>query len=96
MEAHPSLEGNRPCQRRKPAPGPSSTSRTPQPLPETLAVIETFVKSVLSYVKGESDTLPAENEYLGVVLAAEIAYPHAQRALELWGLAIVMWDCGAL
>ncbi|KAM7192489.1 hypothetical protein V8F20_008825 [Naviculisporaceae sp. PSN 640] len=68
----------------------------PSPLPETLTVIEKLVQPVLAYIKGESDTLPAENEYLGAVLAAEIAYPHDQKILELWDLAIVMWECGAL
>ncbi|CAD6446798.1 9f419f08-21d4-43ef-941d-53fea6db3941-CDS [Sclerotinia trifoliorum] len=65
------------------------------PLPETQAVIDLLVKPVLAYVKG-GDRLPFENEYVGAVLAAEIAYPHGQKIIELWDLAIVMWECGAM
>ncbi|KAJ5196116.1 hypothetical protein N7449_006595 [Penicillium cf. viridicatum] len=65
------------------------------PLPETRAVIDLLVAPVLAYVKG-ADSLPYEGEYVGAVLAAELAYPHEQKILELWDLAIVMWECGAL
>ncbi|KAF7940497.1 uncharacterized protein EAE98_000624 [Botrytis deweyae] len=65
------------------------------PLPETQAVIDLLVSPVLAYVKG-GDHLPLENEYVGAVLAAEIAYPHGQKIMELWDLAIVMWECGAM
>ncbi|KAM0314838.1 hypothetical protein ACHAO8_004315 [Botrytis cinerea] len=65
------------------------------PLPETQAVIDLLVSPVIAYVKG-GDHLPLENEYVGAVLAAEIAYPHGQKIMELWDLAIVMWECGAL
>lgn len=65
------------------------------PLPETRAVIDLLVAPVLAYVKG-ADSLPYESEYVGAVLAAELAYPHGQKIIELWDLAIVMWECGAL
>ncbi|KAJ5506548.1 hypothetical protein N7453_005505 [Penicillium expansum] len=65
------------------------------PLPETRAVIDLLVNPVLAYVKG-ADSLPSESEYVGAVLAAELAYPHGQKIIELWDLAIVMWECGAL
>jgi len=65
------------------------------PLPETRAVIDLLVNPVLAYMRG-GDGLPAESEYVGAVLAAELAYPHGQKILELWDLAIVMWECGAL
>jgi hypothetical protein len=65
------------------------------PLPETRAVIDLLVSPVLAYVRG-ADTLPAESEYLAAVLAAEIAYPHGQKTVELWDLAIIMWECGAM
>ncbi|KAJ5524790.1 hypothetical protein N7494_011440 [Penicillium frequentans] len=64
-------------------------------LPETRAVIEHLVNPVMAYVKG-GDSLPAESEYVGTVLAAEVAYPHGQKIMELWDLAIVMWECGAM
>ncbi|KAJ5781028.1 hypothetical protein N7457_006188 [Penicillium paradoxum] len=65
------------------------------PLPEIRAVIDTLVKPVIAYVRG-ADTLPYESEYVGLVLAAEVAYPHGQKITELWDLAIVMWECGAM
>ncbi|KAF5875899.1 uncharacterized protein Bfra_002295 [Botrytis fragariae] len=65
------------------------------PLPETQTVIDLLVSPVLAYVKG-GDHLPLENEYVGAVLAVEIAYPHGQKIMELWDLAIVMWECGAM
>lgn len=65
------------------------------PLPETRAVIDLLVDPVLAYVRG-ADSLPPESEYVGAVLAAELAYPHGQKIMELWDLAIVMWECGAL
>ncbi|RAK90191.1 hypothetical protein BO79DRAFT_216362 [Aspergillus costaricaensis CBS 115574] len=65
------------------------------PLPETRAVIDLLVKPVLAYVRG-GDTLPSENEYVGATLAAQLAYPQDQKILEMWDLAIVMWECGAL
>ncbi|KAH6847776.1 hypothetical protein B0I37DRAFT_375806 [Chaetomium sp. MPI-CAGE-AT-0009] len=65
------------------------------PLPETRAVIDVLVGPVLAYVKG-ADSLPLESEYLAAVLAAELAYPQGQKIMELWDLAIVMWECGAM
>lgn len=65
------------------------------PLPETQRLIDVLVRPVLDYVAG-SDVLPAESEYLGAVLAAEIAYPHGQKIMELWDLAIIMWESGAM
>jgi hypothetical protein len=65
------------------------------PLSETRTVIELLVKPVLDYVKG-GDSLPSEGEYVGAVLAAELAYPHGQKIIELWDLTIVMWECGAM
>ncbi|KAJ6063580.1 hypothetical protein N7499_012260 [Penicillium canescens] len=65
------------------------------PLPETRAVIELLVEPVLAYVRG-ADSIPAESEYVGAVLAAEVAYPHEQKVIELWDLAIIMWECGAI
>lgn len=65
------------------------------PLPETQAVIDLLVNPVLAYMRGAGD-LPAESEYIGAVLAAELAYPHGRKIMELWDLAIVMWECGAL
>lgn len=64
-------------------------------LPETRAVVDHLVNPVLAYVKG-GDSLPTESEFVGTVLAAELAYPHGQKILELWDLAIVMWECGAM
>ncbi|KAM7187652.1 hypothetical protein V8F33_011119 [Rhypophila sp. PSN 637] len=66
------------------------------PLPETLAVIDLLVRPTLDYVRGASDELPAESEYLAAVLAAEVAYPQGKKVLELWDLAIVMWESGAM
>ncbi|KAK2596201.1 hypothetical protein QQS21_006349 [Conoideocrella luteorostrata] len=65
------------------------------PLPETHAVADVLVSPVLAYVKG-GKSLPSESEYLGAVLAAELAYPHGQKIVELWDLAIVMWESGAM
>ncbi|RAL61643.1 hypothetical protein DID88_002712 [Monilinia fructigena] len=65
------------------------------PLPETQAIIELLVSPVLAYVRG-ADRLPFESDYVGAILAAEIAYPHAQKIMELWDLAIIMWECGAM
>jgi hypothetical protein len=65
------------------------------PLSETRTVIELLVKPVLDYVKG-GDSLPSEGEYVGAVLAAELAYPHGQKIIELWDLTFVMWECGAM
>ncbi|KAJ5600814.1 hypothetical protein VI817_001791 [Penicillium citrinum] len=64
-------------------------------LPQTRAVVEHLVNPVLDYVKG-ADTLPTESEFVGHVLSAELAYPQGQKILELWDLAIVMWECGAM
>ncbi|KAJ5083204.1 hypothetical protein N7456_012631 [Penicillium angulare] len=64
-------------------------------LPETRAVIDHLVNPVLAYVKG-GDSLPSESEFVGTVLAAELAYPHGQKIMELWDLAIVMWESGAM
>ncbi|KAJ5737996.1 hypothetical protein N7493_001151 [Penicillium malachiteum] len=64
-------------------------------LPETQAVIDHLVSPVIAYVKG-ADTLPTESEFVGTVLAAELAYPQGQNILELWDLAIVMCQCGAM
>ncbi|OJJ97597.1 hypothetical protein ASPACDRAFT_1890197 [Aspergillus aculeatus ATCC 16872] len=66
------------------------------PLTETRRVADILVRPVLAYVRGTDDHLPLENEYVGAVLAAEIAYPQDQKIRELWDLAIVMWECGAL
>ncbi|KAM7210509.1 hypothetical protein V8F06_014109 [Rhypophila decipiens] len=66
------------------------------PLPETRAVIDLLVRPTLDYVRGASDELPAESEYLAAVLAAEVAYPQGKKVLELWDLAIVMWESGAM
>ncbi|CEJ82141.1 hypothetical protein VHEMI02226 [[Torrubiella] hemipterigena] len=66
-----------------------------KPLPEIQAVINLLVQPVFDYIKG-GDSLPSESEYIAAVLAAEIAYPHGQKILELWDLAIVMWECGAM
>ncbi|KAL4894214.1 hypothetical protein BDV59DRAFT_192564 [Aspergillus ambiguus] len=65
------------------------------PLPETRAVIDILVKPVLAYLKG-ADHLPAESEYVGATLAAQLAYPQGQKIVELWDLAIVMWESGAM
>ncbi|KAK5991952.1 hypothetical protein PT974_05347 [Cladobotryum mycophilum] len=65
------------------------------PLPETRAVIELLVEPVLAYMKG-ADSLPSESEYVGAVLTAELAYPHGQKIMELWDLAIIMWECGSM
>lgn len=65
------------------------------PLSETQAVIDLLVNPVLAYVRG-GESLPYESEYVGAVLAAEIAYPHGQKIMELWDLTIVMWECGAM
>ena len=65
------------------------------PLPETRAVIDLLVGPVLAYMRG-ADSLPSESEYVGAVLAAELAYPHGQKIMELWDLVIIMWECGAL
>ncbi|KAI0973834.1 hypothetical protein F4678DRAFT_426001 [Xylaria arbuscula] len=64
-------------------------------LPETRAVIDLLVEPVLAYVRG-ADSLPSESEYVAAVLAAELAYPHGQKIMELWDLAIVMWECGSM
>ena len=64
-------------------------------LPETRAVVDSLVNPVLAYVKG-GDSLPSESEFVGTVLAAQLAYPHGQKIMELWDLAIVMWECGAM
>ncbi|KAI1292991.1 hypothetical protein F5Y03DRAFT_388122 [Xylaria venustula] len=64
-------------------------------LPETRAVIDLLVDPVLAYVKG-ADSLPSESEYVAAVLAAELAYPHGQKIMELWDLAIMMWECGSM
>ncbi|RAK81989.1 uncharacterized protein BO72DRAFT_474218 [Aspergillus fijiensis CBS 313.89] len=66
------------------------------PLAQTRRVADLLVRPVLAYVRGTDDHLPLENEYVGAVLAAEIAYPQDQKIRELWDLAIVMWECGAL
>ncbi|KAB8303526.1 hypothetical protein EYC80_004937 [Monilinia laxa] len=66
-----------------------------KPLPETQAVIDLLVCPVLAYVRG-ADCLPFESDYVGAILAAETAYPQPQKILELWDLAIVMWECGAM
>ncbi|RAL13383.1 uncharacterized protein BO97DRAFT_404886 [Aspergillus homomorphus CBS 101889] len=66
------------------------------PLPETRRVADLLVRPVLAYVRGSDDHLPLESEFVGAVLAAEIAYPQDQKIRELWDLAIVMWECGAL
>ncbi|KAJ6009496.1 hypothetical protein N7522_004512 [Penicillium canescens] len=65
------------------------------PLPETRTVVELLVKPLIADVKG-TDSLPSEGEYVGAVLAAELAYSHGQKIIELWDLAIVMWECGAI
>lgn len=65
------------------------------PLPETRAVANLVVKPVLAYVRG-ADCLPSESEYVGAILSADLAYPHGQKIMELWDLAIVMWECGAM
>ncbi|KAJ7810904.1 hypothetical protein B0H14DRAFT_3480208 [Mycena olivaceomarginata] len=65
-------------------------------LPETRRVAELLVRPVLAFVRGTDDHLPLETEYVGAVLAAEIAYPQGQKVCELWDLAIVMWECGAM
>jgi len=64
-------------------------------LPQTRAVVDHLVSPVLDYVKG-ADTLPTEREFIGHVLSAELAYPQGQKIPELWDLAIVMWECGAM
>ncbi|KAI1130795.1 hypothetical protein F5Y10DRAFT_262739 [Nemania abortiva] len=64
-------------------------------LPETRAVIDLLVDPVLAYLRG-ADSLPSESEYVGAVLAAELAYPHGQKIMELWDLALIMWECGAM
>jgi hypothetical protein len=64
-------------------------------LPQTRAVLEQLVDPVLAYVKG-ADSLPTESEFVGHVLAADLAYPHGQKIMELWDLAIIMWECGAM
>ena len=51
------------------------------PLPETRTAIELLVKLLIAYVKG-ADSLPAEGEYVGAVLAAELAYPTGRRSLS--------------
>lgn len=102
-EGRPSLEHFRACGtkiERSNRPFANAEARlqcllSSNPLPETQAVIDLLVKPVLAYVKG-GDRLPFENEYVGAVLAAEIAYPHGQKIMELWDLAIVMWECGAM
>ncbi|RAK95955.1 uncharacterized protein BO80DRAFT_244741 [Aspergillus ibericus CBS 121593] len=66
------------------------------PLPETRTVIDLLIQPVLAYVRGVSDILPLESEYVGAVLAAELAYPHGQKAVELWDMAIIMWESGAM
>ncbi|CAG8909652.1 unnamed protein product [Penicillium egyptiacum] len=65
------------------------------PLPETPAVIDLLVNPMLAYMKG-ADSLPTESEYVGAVLATELAYPHDQKIIELWDLAIIMWECGSM
>lgn len=65
------------------------------PLPETLAVANLVVKPVLAYMRG-ADCLPSESEYVGAILAADLAYPHGQKIIELWDLAIAMWECGSM
>jgi hypothetical protein len=32
---------------------------------------------------------------VGAVLAAEVAYSQDEKIVQLWDLAIVMWECGA-
>ncbi|KAI5917426.1 hypothetical protein F4810DRAFT_46765 [Camillea tinctor] len=64
-------------------------------LPETRAVIDLLVDPVLAYIKG-ANNLPSESEYLGAILAAELAYPHDQKIMEMWDLAIIMWESGSM
>lgn len=64
-------------------------------LPETQAVIDRLVNPVMDFLKG-GDSLPTENEFVGTVLTAQLAYPHGQKILELWDLAIIMWEAGAM
>ncbi|KAJ6092805.1 hypothetical protein N7486_008094 [Penicillium sp. IBT 16267x] len=61
-------------------------------LPETRAVIEHLVNPVIAYVKG-GDSLPAESEYIGTVLAAEVAYPTDRRS---WSYGILPSLCGSV
>ncbi|KAI1347144.1 hypothetical protein F5Y01DRAFT_330119 [Xylaria sp. FL0043] len=65
------------------------------PLPETRAIVDLLVNPVLAYVRG-ADNLPVETEYIAAILTAELAYPHGQKIMELWDLAILMWECGAM
>lgn len=64
-------------------------------LPETKEVITHLVNPVIAYIKG-GETLPTESEFVGTVLQAQLAYPHSQKIMELWDLAIVMWECGMM
>ncbi|KAF7880392.1 uncharacterized protein EAF02_007238 [Botrytis sinoallii] len=65
------------------------------PLPETRSVVELLVNPVIAYVRG-GNILPFESEFVGAVLAAEIALPQGQKIIELWDLTIVMWESGAM
>ncbi|TGO13491.1 hypothetical protein BTUL_0069g00580 [Botrytis tulipae] len=65
------------------------------PLPETQNVVELLVNPVIAYVRG-GNSLPFESEFVGAVLAAEIALPQGQKIMELWDLTIVMWESGAM
>lgn len=102
-EGRPSLEHFRACGtkvERSERPFANAEARlqsilSSNPLPETRAVIDLLVSPVLAYVRG-ADRLPFESDYVGAVLAAEIAYPHHQKIMELWDLTIVMWECGAM
>ncbi|KAJ8124625.1 hypothetical protein O1611_g9015 [Lasiodiplodia mahajangana] len=69
--------------------------RSTELLPETRAVIDLLVDPVLAYLRG-ADTLPSDSEFVGAVLAAQLAYPQDQKIRELWDLAIIMWECGSM
>ncbi|QSZ34046.1 hypothetical protein DSL72_005626 [Monilinia vaccinii-corymbosi] len=102
-EGRPSLEHFRACGtkvERSERPLANAEARlqsllSSDPLPETRAVIDLLISPILNYVKG-ADSLPFENEYLGAVLAAMIGRNHAQKIEELWDLALVLWESGAM
>ncbi|KAK4207133.1 hypothetical protein QBC37DRAFT_433970 [Rhypophila decipiens] len=52
------------------------------------------ISSAFAEVAAVAET--AASEYLAAVLAAEVAYPQGKKVLELWDLAIVMWESGAM
>ncbi|KFZ02682.1 hypothetical protein V500_00027 [Pseudogymnoascus sp. VKM F-4518 (FW-2643)] len=67
-----------------------------QGTPEGKRVLDVLVQPVLDFVGGGPGGLPSESDYYMAIVELCTAEPYEARLEDMWDLALVMWESGAL